>query len=312
MDVEKIISQLPSKARYDYFLIWGHGIKYEEKIINLIREFPNLDIVMVNYHKPESMTKLIKAIYSHDYAPLEHLRDKTRYLEQVPQQAIFIFAINTNPVEEYIGEGQFRHVECLRIKQLKEEIRNRFNPRANGKRTEFHIIHASDNEVQTHHALRYLGYSQGMNYFLAKPNPILNLPAHLAKFNSFRLQQVELDHVRCTILSKGKKPGSFERQIIPIEQAPHFKALQSNRAHYDKYRQEYKQFVTVIDDHFWAKFKTLRQMKYLGVDNPTDYILLEEIGSEQYIIRDGVHRASILKHKGINSFIAAIINETNS
>ena len=55
--------------RYDYFLIWGNGLKFKTQIINEIRADNNFQIVKILHHKPKSIKKLVRAIYSYDYAP---------------------------------------------------------------------------------------------------------------------------------------------------------------------------------------------------------------------------------------------------
>ena len=152
------------RQRYDYFLIWGNGLPYQNEILDILRDAESIEIIRLTSYKPKNIAKLVRAIYSYDYAPLQHLRAKTRYLLETIPEVLFIFVLNRDARERYVCTGAFRHVECANIKSIKEEIRNRFNPRKEGKRTEEHVIHASDNESQVDHILKYLGVKAGVSY----------------------------------------------------------------------------------------------------------------------------------------------------
>ena len=76
--VEKIKKYI--HFRYDYLLIWGHGLQYKNEIVNEIESNPNFKIEYFIYHEPKSIKKLVNEIYSYDYAPVFHLKGKTKYL----------------------------------------------------------------------------------------------------------------------------------------------------------------------------------------------------------------------------------------
>ena len=148
--------------RYDYFLIWGNGLKYRDQIINEIRKDSNFQIIKILHHKPKNIKELVQAIYSYDYAPFCHLKSKTEYLLKTAPEVDFIFVKNIDPREDYVGEGEFRHIESQNVKLLKERIRDNYNKRKDDRRTEEHVIHASDNQDQTDYILRYLGFNDGL------------------------------------------------------------------------------------------------------------------------------------------------------
>lgn len=150
------------KQRYDYFLIWGHGLPYLEQILQMIQGDATLKIIDVRRFRPRNLPRFVNEIYSCDYAPREHLKAKTEYLMTLPvNDVVVIFVLNTGVQEVMRGEGAFRHPECDRIKRLKDAIRNRFNPRIDGKRSEWHVVHASDSEAQTSRLYRYLQFVAG-------------------------------------------------------------------------------------------------------------------------------------------------------
>ena len=287
--------------RYDYFLIWGHGLKYKEEIIEVIRKTPYLKILAIIKHNPKNIVKLVKAIYSYDYAPFKHLRNKTKYLLSTEPIVFFIFVVNKHPKEVYIGKCVFKHIESLSIKSLKEKIRDKFNERENNRRSENHIIHASDNQSQTDYILKYLGYKNGVERFMNIPNPILSIPYHIGKFNKFTLKCVNISAIRCSIVM------SLEiNELFKLEETPHFSFLSGNTKPYEEYLLKFGG-IRLKDDYSFNKFSKLyKNFKYLREPYSTNYILLKGIQDGLYQVIDGVHRVIILKYRGINSFIGAV------
>ena len=117
------------KKRYDYFLIWGNGMLYKEEILDIIRSKEFLKILRIMDYRPKSIARFIRTVYSYDYAPFQHLKAKTRYLLKTDPDVTLILVRNESPREIYRGQGAFRHIECERIKSMKQEIRNRFTPK---------------------------------------------------------------------------------------------------------------------------------------------------------------------------------------
>lgn len=294
------------KERYDYFLIWGNGMPYKEEILDIIRSKGFLKILRIMNHRPKSIAKLVRTIYSYDYAPLQHLKSKTRYLLKTDPDVVFIFAHNQDAKEIHRGRGAFRHIECERIKSVKEEIRNKFNPRKEGKRTEEHVIHASDNESQVHHVLKYLGVKEGIHFLRNVPNPFLSLPYYLPKFDSFTIRQVGSTQLYCNILEK--TANLFRKKVTPIEQTPHFRCLTGNVAAYKAYLAECRLDGRLKSDYSASRFFKLAQnLTYLQEPYTTSYILVREFQPDRYLILDGIHRASILKLRSIDSITVAVI-----
>src|SRR4030042_1799051 len=205
----------PYIYRFDYIIIWGHGLKYRDEIVDKIHSHKDMRIIKTIYHRPKTVRRLVKAVYSYDYAPLRHLKSKTRYLMKTPKEAFFIFIENRNPNEDFYGKGIFRHFESTTMKQLKEEIRNEFNERIDGKRTEDHVIHASDNELQTHMILQYLGL--GGLQFLKKKHPILEVPFYIRRCSKFVIKNVPIDSLVCNIVD-GTTDNPYKRKNISIRQ----------------------------------------------------------------------------------------------
>ena len=118
-----------SKPRYDCFVVWGHGQSYLSDILHEVRSEEYFEIVHFQRLEVGSIKKLVRQIYSFDYAPLFHLKAKVKYLEASPPVVSFIFVKNKDAQEEFFGNGEFRHIESLRVKSFKDRIREKYNPR---------------------------------------------------------------------------------------------------------------------------------------------------------------------------------------
>lgn len=300
----KIVEYL-RKERYDYFLVWGNGIPYKEEILSIIRSKEFIKILRIMDHRPKSIARFVRKVYSYDYAPFEHLKSKTRYLLRTEPVVILIFVCNKNPREMYRGQEAFRHIECERIRSVSEEIRSRFNPRKNGKRTEEHVVHVSDNESQVDHMLKLLGFKDGIGLLKNVPNPILSSPYYLPKFKEFTIRCISSSQLYCNILRETRE--SFGKETVEIEETPHFAFLSGDTMLYKKYLARFLGG-PLTSDYSIEKFRALsRNFAYLENSYATSYILVREFRSGQYIVLDGVHRVSILKFRGVDSFPVAVI-----
>lgn len=295
-----VVRELPKRTRFDFFLIWGHGLQYKEEIIQRINASDDFVILKVVEHNPENISSFVDVIYSHDYAPRQHLAAKTEYLLQTPSKVLFVFVKNNDAYEEYLGQGEFRHIECLNIKRLKESIRNEFNPKVDGKRSENHVVHASDNELQTDFILKYLGYNMGINIFSESPNKIINPPYHIKRFNKFEIKEVNADQLLCSIIV-----GNKVTEQVKIEDTPHYKALAEDPRFYSEYYDKYGGTL-LTDNHSFQKLLALKEAykKYKVFDS---YILVRPIKDDKYVVVDGVHRSSVLRYNQVDKFLIAII-----
>ena len=215
----------PSQAhsnRIDYFLIWGHGLAYTKQILEIIRNRKDFEIISIVKKSVGDIGKFVEDIYSCDSVPLKHLISKTRYLLNTPPEIIFILVKNNNSQEKFFGEGQFRHIQCQLVKDVKEEIRNKFNPRVDGKRTEYHVIHASDYQSQVEHVLSVLGLPP-LEFYTREVNSDLDVPYHIGPFNNYQIKEVDIDSLYANILGVG---------LVTLTQTPHFKYLTGDKTAY--------------------------------------------------------------------------------
>lgn len=294
-----------ANSRHDYFLIWGNGIQYKWEILNILREKPEIKIVRIEMYKPRSIARFVKDLYSYDYAPFQHLKNKTRYLLKSKPEVLFIFILNKNPNERVFGEGEFRHIECTHIKGIKEEIRNKYNPRINGERTEEHVVHATDNESQVDYILKYLGYDEGVNYLKKIPNPLLDLPYFIPKFSEFTIRSINISHLYCSIL-KGNL-SKYWTEIQSIEESPQYKCLSGDINEYELYLSTFLGGPLTANYSVGQFLELAKNLIYLEKPYDNNYILVKEFRPHEYLIQDGLHRAAILLHRGVDTIPVVVV-----
>lgn len=283
-----------SELRYDYFLVWGHGIGHLDQMLSMIRNHPALKVVLIKNHLPQTVEELVTVVYSFDYAPIEHLKGKTEYLKRTPCECYFIVVENHDPDEDYFGEGAFRHIESRTVKALKERIRDLCNPRFGGRRSEEHVIHASDNQMQTDYILKYLGLT-GIDCF-GNGNVALNAPYHMGEIAQYSLKYVSLAALWCRIVTGPRH--CYSAELTPVQHTPHYRALCGDC---DPYRQYLATYLgtALCDDHSLYNLLRLREsFSYLQAPFDCDYVIVQETEEGKFEVLDGVHRVAVLKYQG--------------
>lgn len=287
--------------RYDFFLIWGNGIQYTEEIISSIRNENNFIITAILRYKvkfPMRMRTFVNKVYEPDPTPFSHLRKKTKYLLKSPRICIFVLVKNMKPNEMYFGEGNFKILQCKQVKNLKEKIRNNFNPRFKNPKTQIlplnegvshnHCIHASDNEKQVEHLLELFGLPN-LDYFKRYNNNEFEIPWHL-NVSQFKIQNRKLDSLSVRLLKRG---------IVKVSDSPHYQYILGNKQPYIDYFYNNFYFGTgPFEDHFPQKFDYLInsfRLNYTEINGKKCKIIIDN----NDVILDGVHRAAICLNLGI-------------
>ena len=308
-----MITQLPNsilphqkKSRLYYFLIWGHGLRYKKEMLAILQEHTGLEIIYIANHAIKNIKTFVNQVYAHDYAPFHHLKEKTRYLLKTPSNIQLIVVKNNKPAIDFFGTNSFRHEECLAIKTLKEQIRNSYNPRTNGKRSEHHVIHACDNPNQLHQLLLDLNYPNGYFYFDNHPNPCVSTPFYIKETHSITLKKIELSTLYASILHGNS--NHISHKLTPLNQTPHYKTVSQKTACYQNYLDRY--FGNYLKSNYSVKnFLALStQMHYLENNYSNHYILVKALPNNKYQILDGLHRATILKFNKKKDAIIGIAN----
>lgn len=274
---------------FESVLIWGHGINYLNNILQILDK--NFEILYIKRKRIANIKQFVKDVYSHDYAPYWHLKEKVKYLMKVPDQAILIIMKSEDTEWDYLGNDLFRHKESLSIKRIKAEIRNEFNPKKNdGKPSEDHIIHTSDDEFQLYKIAALFDIDA---HLLINNESTIKLPFYLTgAYDKFTIQKIRLTNIKARI-TIGKNWENFENIVTDIKNTPHYKFLDSNEMDYELY---INKFIGGPITQYYNKHRyyNLSKTKYLSQEFENSYILvtLDENGIP--IIIDGLHRASLL------------------
>lgn len=281
---------LRNESRYDSIIIWGHGLSYFEEILMMVRNVDEFDIVRIVKYKPSNIKKFISKVYSYDYAPLAHLKSKIKYLEKVEASLVCIVINNHLPNVDILGTGGFRHKESLTLKKLKIEIREKFNPYKEGKMTNDHIIHATDNEEQTHQILNAIGDIGIQNYYNSN---LYSVPFFLGKHISYEIKEVTFEFLVC-----GQASGDSDNFSIiqmPIEKSVQYKALHDGDgvAQYQQYINNYLGTALKADYNVNKYLNLKENFKYLSTNHVNSYVIVKKLSTEKYLIMDGLHRAAL-------------------
>lgn len=298
---------LRKDSRYDSIIIWGHGLSHLDDILTMIREIDSFDIVRIIKHKPASMKKFVRKVYSYDYAPLAHLKSKIKYLEKVEASLVCIVINNTSPDVDILGKGSFRHKESLTLKKLKTEIRERFNPYKDGEMTHDHIIHATDNEEQTHHILNAVGDISIEKYYQSN---LYSVPFFLGQQSSYEIKELSFNHLLC---GQAKDDSdNFTIEQVPVQQSVQYKALYSEVDEYRAYVNKYLG-TALKADHSVDNYLSLKKnFKYLSAEHASSFVTVKKLSEEKYLIMDGLHRAALHLSQKFTKIKVCIINETRS
>ncbi|TKF64190.1 hypothetical protein FCV58_15045 [Vibrio sp. F13] len=286
------------EERYDTVIIWGNGLVHESDILSMINSTEGFTIQYLKRFYPKSMSRFVKKVYSYDYAPIRHLKSKIKYLNSVKSEVLCIVIKNSNVQKDIIGQGRFRHTESMKLKELKSEIRLKFNRYQDGSITHEHVIHATDNENQTEHILKAI---DGPDLLELKTKNLFNLPHFIKHSGKYTIKEVDINHLICAqLVGDGK---SEHKNIVDSVQ---YKCLVGESDIYSDYIKQFRgsglNAYYNVDDFLYLSGK----YEYLAPPYNTNYVLVKEICDEQYLILDGLHRAAIHSYQE-NKFIKVCV-----
>ncbi len=152
--------------RYDSFIIWGNGIAHTDEILDMIiRKYKVLFIQDITF---DNMQDFLDKVYECDNVPKQHITAKSRYLMNAPKKAVYILIENHEPNEEFVGDGTFRHIQCINLREFKFSVRAKFNPPHSNPNfhvhplpkgiSHDHVLHSTDYESQVHFLNNLFGY----------------------------------------------------------------------------------------------------------------------------------------------------------
>jgi hypothetical protein len=293
------------KPRFDTIIIWSHGLKHKKEIIDEIRRTEGFEIVRFVQYRPKSMKKFVRKVYSYDYAPLAHLKEKIAYLNSIEPIVLCIVVKNNRPKVDFYGEGKFRHSESVTLKNLKTQLRVKFNPYENGKMTHDHVIHATDNEEQSYHILNAVEDIDIRSLYIKNP---FEIPYFIGKVSKCEIKTIGFNNLYCG-QAEGKT-DSYTIKYVEVKNSIQFQALQCDESFkcYEQYIEAFNG-TALKSDYNAKKFKQLSDsFKYLSGAHKSSYVVVRLDSLGRYIILDGLHRAA-LHHNNDNENIRVCIIE---
>lgn len=276
--------------RLDYFVIFPNGYDHINEILDILRKYKDLELLYFRKYYPYDFIEFIERLYSTDAVPWQHIKGKTEYLKGIGKDVYVGLIRNNKPEEVMVGEGEYKHIQCMLINRFKWEVREKFNPRINGERSEQHIIHTSDFESQTYDFWKTLPFHT-IEAITSKSNPITEAPFHLEKFGRYDLEKANLEDL---IVAQATKDSNIE---LPVKESIFYKYAMGDKQPYIDYWNEMKGEKLCFDNSPGAFDKLINEFD------------LEKVGNifvMKGTIQDGNHRVAVLLSKGIKEW--TIIN----
>ena len=296
------MSVLLNDKRFDCIIIWGHGLRYRDEILEMIRSSDGFNIVRIIKYNPKNIKKFINKVYSYDYAPISHLKSKIKYLDSVKPEVLCVVINNLSPLVDVLGKGDFRHEESLKLKELKTTIREKFNPYVDGEMSHQHVIHATDNEEQTFHILNAVGET-GLACF--SNTSLFSLPHFLGTPNTYNIKEINCDQLVCSEVITER--GRLCTKRIEIHESVQYQALKGNTQAYESYIQKYLG-TGLKCDYTLKRLLTLSEsFSYQSKGYESSYLIVKKNGINSYLIVDGLHRAAIHLYQGNQKIKVCII-----
>jgi hypothetical protein len=277
--------------RYDILIIWGNGLNCVPEIVDEIAIDSNFQVVRLKYHSFTNTESFIRDVYECDTVPWGHLKSKSKYLHTAPQKCMVIIVKNLIPREQMVGDGEFRHIQCQNITDLKTRIRSKYNPKFKNVNQQInplprgisheHVIHATDYQSQTDYLLKYFNLNN-TSYYSRYDTIDYHIPWHLTvRSSDISETEVNISDLRCNVLGKG---------LIKVKDSPHFKYVKGDKSEYQYYVNKHigkelqeNHFCEAFDrliDSYDPNYKADGKKSLIIVNNNT--------------IVDGLHRIAIL------------------
>jgi hypothetical protein len=228
------------------------------------------------------------------------LKSKIAYLKKTGNVIFFIFVVNNSPQIDYFGTIPFRHVESKRIKDIKNTIRAKYNPKYNGVLSDEHVIHCSDDECQSMQLLKLAGFKESLYYRMLHDE--LPFPWFIGPPTEYRFIHVDVDHLVC-----GQIDSPYTTKFVPVKESVQYAYLQGDRDKYSNYISNSigKELQVYYSE---KKFNNLISAFSYSSYIKSNLIIVKKI-NEVYLILDGLHRASLLVFGGRGKFPVVVINE---
>lgn len=257
------------ESKFDYFIIWDNGRKFEKEILKTIDNKFTI-IRLTRFRSVIFFYNLLK-IYKYSFIPLHFLFKKIFYLLKYKNQFLAVKVINKKPNIQHHFNGIFRTYYCSKIMNMKLNIRKKYQ-----KNSEEHIIHSTD----TFHD------------YIAVNNVIDD--NELSNFGNFKKKmKLNLSDLYCTQIYGSTFKNKYK--ILPLYESYQFKYLRNKDLNYEKYIEKFSG-TSIRYYHSVQKFNEL--LLSIKKSNKLKQNIIVKKRFNKYVILDGLHRASIYLYLG--------------
>lgn len=297
-------------GQIDCCIIWYPGLKHCTEILDKLYSRPGIKILLIQRLKSFKLRKFLASVYSQDWLPAAHISAKTNYLRMHPREALVIFyqSLHPNLVKSSSYSSSF--VECQDNRSFKRYVREKFNARdAHGQLSINHVIHITDNQLQTEQIFCSIFPDLSLDSILPSDYCLHKIPRELQVSQRLSLELLPIAQLVCQTL-KGSMWTSY-LSLSSIESSPQFMSV---------CKDDMSLYETYVDTHlgvglrnFYSakKFHSLIALfqdsagKYPQILKP---IIVKRIRSCNYLILDGLHRASLSRIQSIRHIPALILD----
>ena len=155
--------------------------------------------------------------------------------------------------------------------------------------------------------LKLLGHKEGLRLLQRVPNAVLDAPYYLNRFTRYTIRRVRKYQLRCHILAGPSE--SFVKNVVKLEDTPQFKCLCGDTAVYQDYVDTYVGSALKCDYSVGNLQRLAAELDYLAAPHESHYILVAPSGENTFLIQDGVHRACVLRWRGLDGFPVAVLDK---
>ena len=170
-----------------------------------------------------------------------------------------------------------------------------------------HVVHASDNSLQTHFILKWLGMKKGFCDILPRSFPFMKVPYHLPEVNILGIRRVPVEKIWCRNVF-GRR-WRYKTREIKLIKSVQYRALTIDLESYTRYLEIFRG--TALKAHYSVNrlLNLEKDFEYLAPPHTNEYIILSNNAekNERYFVLDGLHRAAILAKKNHTHIMVAII-----
>ena len=297
---------LASNGTWHLVLIWAHGLKYYEEIVETMQDsLPSVRIAFQKEIEIKSIDGVIREVYRHDIDQVgaAHIAAKTGYLNSESPRVGVLVVFDPHPNFQKYGAGSWQIQANKRLVDLKWAIRREFNPKlgtdderdSKGVYSHHHVLHVSDSSEGVDEALRFLGLNATTSYLRSHPD--FFTPWYMEPPEAYSVETISLNLLRIQCAATVER-CRLNKEVLVVD-SPHYDFALGNHVAYGSYYRQAR-LAGSTEDHTIRAFQRLKD-KFDIRKYPSRVCGLDGIERKSYIIvnidnqiLDGAHRAALL------------------